>query len=208
MKTFYFAISLAVSCLAFYQPGNAQNSVAAIPVIVTVKAVLLPGNKIMFSWTMLARVSAAAFVVEKSGDGNNWQSVDHVQPYNEGGIPFTYSTTDLMPGKGNNYYRLRILDVNGNSTISLAKNIFISTAPKMNIYPNPARSQVNVSLGQLPDSEWTVTLLNNIGQAVTSRKLSNKISVCTIGLDGVPGGYYFIRIDRQGASSGGGLVIN
>ena len=67
---------------------------------------------------------------------------------------------------------------------------------------------IYVLVGQLPDSEWTVTLLNNIGQAVTSRKLSNKVSVCTIGLDGVPGGYYFIRIDRQGASSGGGLVIN
>jgi len=96
------------------------------------------------SWTTASEVNCLGFDIERSLDGNRFSKIGNVISKSTNGNSNTnlnYSFQDNKPSIGNNYYRLKQIDVDGNykySNIAMVK--FDATAPidVQSVFPNPA----------------------------------------------------------------------
>lgn len=93
------------------------------------------GNWVKLQWHTLALAGTSYFIVERSADGVNWQTIGQRKQDNTGN---DYEFIDKAPISGKSYYRLKLVNVNGGLNYSnIAKtNTVYGLTPV--IYPNPA----------------------------------------------------------------------
>ncbi len=96
---------------------------------------------VVLSWATTYEDNFGRFEVERSSNGRGFSKIGTVLPGNG-----SYGFTDFSAAKGNNYYRLRIVDLNGSFEYSpLVNGVFTCERPGAVIYPNPAENLITVS---------------------------------------------------------------
>lgn len=107
--------------------------IQALPVkFLDVRAKLLQNRSVEVSWEAETDAQHSYFEVERSADGNSFSPLGKVTTV---GNPYKY--IDNSPMTGNNYYRIKQYDKDGNfnfSQIVLVKNVYNGG---VQIYPNP-----------------------------------------------------------------------
>jgi hypothetical protein len=71
------------------------------------------GNRMSVEWTTTSEINNNYFVIEKSLDGINFTELGTVLGAGNSNITNKYSLMDDAPQQGNNYYRLKQFDFNG-----------------------------------------------------------------------------------------------
>src|SRR6185312_13368907 len=139
---------------------SAINSYVALPLALTAFTAEPAGHAVNLQWTTAQEINSTYFVVERSA--NSRASV-------------AYAFVDDDPEAGANYYRLRLVDIDGNSTWSAIREITCSgvadaasaaaaavangaadTPIELNFYPNPVRDRLTIS-GITPLRSVTLT---------------------------------------------------
>ena len=109
-----------------------------LPVVLTDFNALLNGNAISISWETQIEVNAGHFTIERSADGSNWEAIGTVNAKGNSSVAGYYSFTDASPLSGSNYYRMQMVDLDGNEAASKVIHIATSvTEGKIGIFPNP-----------------------------------------------------------------------
>lgn len=137
----------------------------AIPL--PVKLVSFTGSKqtegVQLVWVAEQETNFDRYVVERSTNGVDFESIGEVV----GSGKRTYSMLDRNPAIGKNYYRLVMLDKDGNTEKSKIVTIVIDRAViSMNIWPNPAHDVLNISLSGIGSELVQVRMVNAAGQVV------------------------------------------
>lgn len=92
-----------------------------------------------------------------------------------------------------------------NFGIGLVEN---SNARSFTIYPNPATKRVNIELETITAPEATLTMTNNIGQIVMTKKLDKQTHIIEeLDISSFPGGVYVISIEGDNMNLAKKLVI-
>jgi Secretion system C-terminal sorting domain len=181
----------------------------ALPVVLgNFSANLSTGNKVVISWTTTQEINTDRFDVEKSIDGISWQSIATQKATGFSAAPVSYSATDEAPFKGSNFYRIIVRDIDGKTSISAIRNVRLSALGKVNVYPNPASNTVNVSLSDVPRSEWTITVINNAGQVVLQKKYSKSTTLVNLPVSTYPNGNYTLEITDGAVKQQNKLMIS
>ncbi len=79
-------------------------------------------------------------------------------------------------------------------------------APPAQVYPNPATSQLIVSLGQTPTASTELTLQDMAGRVVIRQPA--KAALATLNVAGLPAGLYLLRITTPGGSQTKKIVLS
>ena len=150
---------------------------------------------INLEWITANEVNVASFSVERSSNGVSFASIRSVNALGMSGN--TYAIVDANPLSGRNYYRLKMMDKDGqykySQVVSLNWNVKDS---KVLVFPNPTvDNRVGIELPQEWKSGAEVTLINSNGQQVLRKTYSNT-SVINVPLDGVSKGFYMIQIKQ------------
>ena len=154
---------------------------------------------IQLKWKTFTEINVDHFDIERSTDGTNFRQIGRV--YASGGevTNNTYSYIDISAERGTNFYRLALIDNEGNYTYSKAitltvdiKGITVSV-----VYPNPFSKRVQVKLDCLKAEQITIRVLDNAGNVVRSQinnlqKGENNIVVQNVAE--LPGGIYFLEV--------------
>ena len=123
------------------------------------------------SWTAKGEQNTTAFYVERSIDkGQSFQPVGSLQSNNSG----KYDLIDKTPARGENQYRVKIIDHNNNAAYSNIAALYYETAPdysvNIRIYPNPTTSAINLSikqgdnkLGNFKINSYSIKIVNSFG---------------------------------------------
>ena len=98
-------------------------------------------NEVDLHWEISNAREVESFYVEKSNDNINWTSIDHIA-YDE--TQDNYNSVDPSPMPGNNYYRIRSVDFNGDESYSAIRTVNIKSEIKMMIWPNPTSGAVYI----------------------------------------------------------------
>jgi hypothetical protein len=175
------------------------NADGALPVILVGFNAELGKNTVYLSWTTEEEINSDHFSIERSADGAKWSSIGTVAAQGVSDIPVNYSFTDISPLTGINYYRLEMVDRDGKfaySNVKLVSRFVVG----YNVFPNPARDLVNLSLGTDAGSELTVRLISQNGQVLQEQKLMNAAgSIVTFAVSGYAQGNYLLEvIDDKG----------
>jgi hypothetical protein len=105
-------------------------------------------NQVNLQWTTAIESNNSYFTVERSQDGNTFDSIARVETQAPGGnssSPLNYSTVDYHPYMGVSYYRLKQTDLNGNSTYSTIVPVNFAVKQNFTVYPNPSKGNLYIT---------------------------------------------------------------
>lgn len=164
------SVGTVVSGSAFssFSPfGISSDAVIVLPVTI----LHFNGNRTVngaaLSWTVADEQNVKGYEVQRSADAINYTTIGFVKAGQS-----SYSFMDRLPVKGNNYYRLRVVDADGKSSLSKVVPLqFDDVTGDMKVYPTIVSDRLFVlrSSGQ----PVSYVVFNSFGQQVLSGQLVN-----------------------------------
>jgi carboxypeptidase T len=159
---------------------------------------LLSNNNIELDWK--ANISNLDhFEVEKSADGNWFSFIGTV------GKDDTYQFLDHSPFIGNNYYRLKAVDINGRVSYSGVVNfLYKPSMLTLSIWPNPAADELHVVLKSAEPETFNIALTDMTGRIIYKKtvSLSNETKTVNVKMSAFVGNVFLVKI-----TSGAGKVL-
>jgi hypothetical protein len=181
--------------------GVAFQKASTLPLTLTSFNGIFKNNTVQLNWTTSLEENTDKFVVEKSTNGIDWQPVTTVKATGNSIINREYNATDATTA-ALNYYRLRMVDIDGRYTYSQTIQIRSNGDEKAGIklYPNPAASATTLSITSNNKLAAHIKIYNQYGMQLQhlQRTLiagSNTIPVPNIGT--LPVGTYIITVEDE-----------
>ena len=170
------------------------EAVGALPVELTSFIVSPTENRVVLNWDTKSETNNAGFEIEKSFDGQEWQTIGSVTGYGDSSTPVSYSFTDRTPNPGKNYYRLKQIDYSGTfmySSVQVARLDYIEEAK---IYPNPATDLVSVYIPELYQRR-KINVFDIYGKQVFETEEVHQFNK-TLDISSLPDGMYLIKAEK------------
>jgi hypothetical protein len=176
---------------------NIDSAVTSALTLLPIRIVSFKGvakqATIELSWTTVSEDEKGMFWIEKTKDGHQWELVGTLESKGYNG--HAYSLTDLSPYRGNNYYRLRHVDMDGSEHRGKVIQVVFSgnVAAQIHVAPNPTLGNVTVWTEGFDDEILAVQVIDNQGRVVMKTNIQNNIEH-TLSLNELPKGLYFIKV--------------
>ncbi len=154
------------------------------------------------SWTTTTETNNAGFSIERSADGRNFSSLTYVATKAENGNStntINYSFNDVRTLTGNNYYRLKQVDKDGRATYSrivLIKGDKVRAIMITGLYPNPASSEMKLTV-ESPSAEKVTVLVTDITGKVVLQTVQSLVignNTIQLGVSNLANGSYFVKM--------------
>ncbi len=202
----------------FYdKPGPNGSMLGVYPsgdqFVQTLLAITLPADELDLSgykdgsrnrllWTTLAEQNNIGFEVQRSSDGVSYVPIGFMNSLAAGGnsqVPLKYTFTDNDPTGKRQYYRLRQVDIGGNSKLSnivLIKSDNPALITLNGFFPNPATTTINMMIGSPGKDKITAVVFDMTGKTVLTKSLNVETGNNTIPLEiaALAGGNYMIKL--------------
>jgi hypothetical protein len=189
----------------------AYSPITTLPVnLLDFKATVV-NQAIDLVWISSGEVALENYVVERAADGSNFYTMGAVAATNTQSAT-TYTWTDNTP-LAVDFYRLKMVDLDGVFRYSNVLKIDMTAKKNMIIYPNPVMGHTVLlqMVGQAP-GDYIFSLYNAGGEKVYYGKFSQggNDGTRTINLNaGIPSGlYYFSVLGPDGKTNTYKLIIN
>lgn len=146
-----------------------------LPVTLTELKAFQSGNHIALNWKVAAEYNLLKYEIERSNDGLSFTKIGEVAARNSA-ITTEYSYTDLQPFSGYNYYRVRMVDMDGTKKYSVIAKVKIGGAVQaITIFPNPvAGFSINVQIQNMPAGKFTARLYNLHGHVIMTKLFNHQ----------------------------------
>ncbi|MEI7735725.1 MAG: hypothetical protein WCI49_09665, partial [Ferruginibacter sp.] len=115
-----------------------------LPVNLTAFNAQKNGNSGLLQWQTATEINAAYYNVERSYDGINFTAISKVNAKGQASNSYTFNDAAGLSST-NTYYRLKIVDNNGNFKYSSVVRLANGQGIKVSVFPNPASEVVTVS---------------------------------------------------------------
>jgi predicted extracellular nuclease len=152
------------------------------------------------SWTTTSESNSSFFVVERYGNSSIWEMIATIPAAGNSNSPRDYSFLDVRPAKGINYYRLKMVSVDGEVSYSDVRIINFSNKYNYTLYPNPAVNTMRLYTDDGRGLNGSIQVLNNTGQLVFEKRVVPGSPSVEINISGLAKGVYFLRVGENGAA--------
>ncbi len=181
--------------------SGANETAASLPVILNDFSVSSIEGEVHLKWSTEVEIATDKFVIERSQSGQNFESIAELKSEGSSTQGNNYTIQDSDPIIGNNYYRLKIVDLDGSYNYSNIRLVRVKSGETIvTVYPNPAVSRERLTVKWLPQADEESTYLNIVdmnGQNLHRKIIfegTNYVRLPSL-LDGV---YYVIVEDLFG----------
>lgn len=155
----------------------------------------------VLEWMASSTENLHGFVIEHSKDGNKWDSIGFVNSKQVGNLKVNsnhYIFRDLSPFNGSNFYRLKIMEMDGKSQWSEIRNVYFDgIVEEVKIAPNPAKQYLLIN--NLNDAE-IIQIRNVKGQIVKEMKVNSQ-GEYKLDLGQFSSGMYFLNVYFKSGST-------
>lgn len=158
-------------------------------------------SMVQLQWTTSSEIDMGHFEVERSTDGTNFRKIGQTLAKGDNNTTTEYTYLDILAEKGSNFYRLVIIDKDGNFTYSKIITIGVEKGISLFVvYPNPFGKRVQVKFNSDSDDKATMSIIDNNGKVIATQtdpiqKGENRISIRNV--DNLPGGIYFLELTTK-----------
>jgi hypothetical protein len=154
-----------------------------LPVVLgSFSASLAADNSVSVNWTTEQEVNSSYFSVERSSNGSSdFKDIGTVSAKGNSAIVSNYSFTDNSAENGVNYYRLKMVDLDGSFVYSQVSVVNSELVQNIRVFPNPATNFIYITLGgSVPTS--SVRLIDLTGKILQEQRLNSTTSNSTISM--------------------------
>lgn len=180
--------------------ASSYTPVGPLPVTLLQFTATKKGEYVLLEWKTASEINHSHYEIEKSADAIHFEYLSTVASKNSA-IGAEYSLTDYKPYAGYNYYRIKMVDLDGNYTYTPTRHVVFDgykSIEAIKVFPNPAKGNVWI---ELPILRYTEALVINItslsGQVVLHQKSNTKESKIQLPLSGLAAGTYLIQIKSE-----------
>ena len=151
-------------------------------------------KSVLLRWYATYETGFKKYIIERSTDGTNYQSVGEVSGRNLA----NYSFEDLNPPYANVLlYRLKMIDVDGLERYSTVISVRVDGKSDMVIYPNPAHSSLSVKLDKPFAGSSSITISDITGRMIFSDQIQSGAVNKNINTDKLVPGKYILQINNS-----------
>ncbi len=175
-------------------PGSVTLPFSGVlPVTLIAFTANVSGDMATLYWKTANEQSLRQFELQRSQDGNNWQTAVVVSANGNAGGSGEYRTVQALTA-GVNYFRLKPIDLDGRHTFSNILRIKKDDRESLVVYPNPARENITVNMPGRGVA--TLRIFNSTGVPVVSKTVSE--NYFTVNTSNLSPGMYTIEVSRDG----------
>ncbi|MBB3697251.1 T9SS type A sorting domain-containing protein [Flammeovirga yaeyamensis] len=180
--------------------GDSDRFTTDLPVEMISFESSIENHNVILNWATASEINASHFVVFRSTDKENWEEIGEVEAGGNTNFRQDYSFTDIPNASSNVvYYKLEQFDYDGKSETfgPLAVSFRSINLMSAQVYPNPVRDQLNLSITGLQlGNEMTISLMDKMGKVIHQeyKKLNGSSLIYNVDetVDLVPGNYLLI----------------
>jgi hypothetical protein len=164
---------------------------SALPVNLLNFYYVLLNQSVELEWQTATEINSSYFLIQRSADGTNFSSIGKQPAANNSSTLKQYIFTDNNP-LNTNYYRLKEVDLNGNSTYSNTLLVKLTQAQNLTILQNPVQNSLQVQLNNGNAQTSSLTIFDLLGRRFKSLTVPNGLQ--TINVSSLPSGTYIIQL--------------
>lgn len=189
---------------ALTNTASTNCAIVPLPVGYTQWDIQFQDRKAILTWSTDSEENNEQFFVQRSADGQIWETIGAVAGNGTSSQSHNYMYTDEKPLSGIGYYRLMQVDFNGTPSYTSILSVNAVKADKMAIYPNPAKQSFSVIMDTKNIEQVTIT--DPVGKMVevTYTEMPNGI---TVDCSKLAIGIYTVTVLSQGTKQSERLVI-
>ncbi len=116
-----------------------------LPVTLTSFKATAENSTALLTWTTTSETNSDRFEVEHSLNGKTWNRIGTVTSYGESKVQRSYSFVDVNPARGQNLYRLKMVDKDETFAYSSLRNVTFEAGAEITTYPNPVTDKLLIS---------------------------------------------------------------
>jgi hypothetical protein len=179
--------------------------------VVLVPGVFLPVEWLGFSgetdneinylnWATESEKDADYFNVQRSEDGSNFYNIGMVEAYGTTNSTRYYAFEDDNPMEGENYYRLELVDNDGQISYSSTISLMISSySEAYTFYPNPTKNLVFYQFKSSTKEAIKIEVIDVLGKRIQLLELETEIGKndIPINVSSYPTGTYMIQVHNE-----------
>ncbi|MEO8415484.1 MAG: ELWxxDGT repeat protein [Ginsengibacter sp.] len=150
-------------------------SSGVLPLSLTGFSVRRVNDKTELSWQTSVEINTAIFEIERSAT-SQFTKIGEVAAINQAG-QHSYRMYDEKPLLGTNFYRLKMIDIDGQFTYSKIERIDFNSIEQVRLSPNPAGNELKVSNAGAYN---LLQVIDAAGKVVHQQKISNEQVIANI----------------------------
>lgn len=182
---------------------------AALPVLFSSFRAQKQSGSVALYWNTAQEQNSRAFIIERSSEGIVFSPIGTVAAAGNSSSPSNYSFTDLTPLPGDNYYRLKEVDLDNKWMYSsVAKIHFGDKAAAFTILNNPAQHEVQVSLWLSSEQKVQVQIRDAGGRVLMARLFAagKGTNLFRLPVSSLSKGTYFVQVQSQSVNGAKAFV--
>lgn len=150
-------------------------SAVALPITLSDINAILKNAGVQVEWTTHQESNMERYEVERSQSGQQFTSIGNVLAKGTSTIATNYNFFDASPYDGINYYRIKIIEKQGQISYSkIVKAKIIKGNSLITIYPNPIRgNSIILRLNNLQKGSYTISLTNKLGEQIVTKVIEH-----------------------------------
>ena len=187
------------TAFTFASTNLRTNFLTPLPVSIIDFSAKANDVNIEVKWSTASEKDNAAFVVEKSIDGQVWSAIGTIRGAKTSNVVNNYGMVDFKAVAGVQYYRLKQIDEDGtvNYSKAIAVNFSKASTLNVNLFPNPAKDALNITTENNASGEVNIQILNSMGQTVYNQVVQAGL-VQTIDIASFIPGVYYVTVIAEG----------
>ena len=154
----------------------ANTAPITLPVKYVGFTVTKSNNNALIQWSTTQEVNANMYEVERSVDGSNWSTIAYVAATGNSSATNNYSYTDKSISAKIVYYRIKEVDIDGNTSLTSIKSIrtdLVSTTSDITIAA--VQNKVLLQFPQQVSGNVVVRFVSTNGQVVDQQLINNPV---------------------------------
>ncbi|HMI79033.1 MAG TPA: T9SS type A sorting domain-containing protein, partial [Ferruginibacter sp.] len=138
-----------------------------------------------------------------STDGINFSAIGTIAARGDATTGSNYTFNDNSPGQGINFYRLKMLDIDGRFTYSWIAIVQFSDKDQqqVKIFPNPASDNLYIDFGTTAAETYSCVMADAAGKIVWAAGINTATrNTFSINVSSLAEGIYFISVKNERAA--------
>lgn len=173
------------------------SSLNSLPVELKSFDAIPRSGSVDLKWESESEINVSHFLVERSVDGISYEPIDYVKSTGGASILARYKTKDSSPFFGWNYYRLKMVDLDGSYEYSPVKAVKLEKNASILLYPNPVKDVLFIQDIEAIEQEVRVEIFDRNSSKVFESEIplnGGPVRLAINDIQSLPSGYYIVKI--------------
>jgi len=164
-----YVLTASYGCLTATDEIKLNTNCTVLPIELVSFTASCEKNHNELKWNTASEFNNNYFVLERSGDANNFQVIATIDGAGNSPTAHNYLFTDEQPLSGTNYYRLKQVDFDGTSTYSNTQSVTCTSELGLFVYPNPSRDETHLQI-QSSSAKTVTCIVTNLSGRIISQQ--------------------------------------